>query len=29
MMMNPVRKHRPNLSEIAYEEIKEMIYGTG
>jgi DNA-binding GntR family transcriptional regulator len=24
-MINPVRKHRPNLSEIAYEEIKEMI----
>ena len=24
-MINAVRKHRPNLSEIAYEEIKEMI----
>jgi DNA-binding GntR family transcriptional regulator len=24
-MINPVRKYRPNLSEIAYEEIKEMI----
>ena len=24
-MINPDRKHRPNLSEIAYDEIKEMI----
>jgi len=24
-MLSPVKKHRPNLSEIAYDEIKEMI----
>jgi DNA-binding GntR family transcriptional regulator len=24
-MLNPVKKHRPNLSEVAYNEIKEMI----
>jgi len=24
-MLNPVKKHRPNLSEVAYDEIKEMI----
>jgi DNA-binding GntR family transcriptional regulator len=24
-MLSPVKKHRPNLSEIAYDEIMEMI----
>ena len=24
-MLSPVKKHRPNLSEIAYDEITEMV----